>query len=558
MKKILLTTCNAKYIHKNLALRWIYTTCPYQERVILREFTIKDMKGNIVQEILSMHVDVICFSCYIWNIAFTKEIIQELKKQNQDLHIIVGGPEVSYESYHLVEEGVDAISIGEGEQSIWEYVNMLDNTPKEVKGMYTKAFPNKEYQKVNISWLEQFDDPYFLPFDVKDMGKRYFYLETSRGCPYGCTYCLSSTDRSVRMFSMEYVMKLLKKLSASEVKQVKLLDRTFNSDPKRALEIARYMNEHCKRQIFQFEIVAETLSEDLLQFFCEEADTGRFRFEIGVQSFNSKTLSSVGRIQNNRRLQEVIARLRKANCTMHVDLIAGLPFEDIKSFQASFDELFTLQASEVQLGILKLLKGTKLRSQQDKYGFTFVVQAPYDVLSTAWLTEDELEAIHHCADAVEKFWNNGVCKQIIQTIFHLSWYQSPFQLFMDLGEEYAKLPRPYQPYALFQCFYPILKNKDKQLVDAILLTAYYPRFKQKPHRFCKGSVSLQKKKDMLNYALENHIANQDRLYRYGVVDIGYDRTLGLGYQLVLYTAKQTYPKQYFIDKDKQIIKEIMI
>lgn len=556
MKKILLTTCNAKYIHKNLALRWIYTTCPYQERVSLREFTIKDKKEKIVQEILSMHVDIICFSCYIWNITFTKEIIHELKKQNLRLHIIVGGPEVSYDSYHLIKEGVDAISIGEGEQSIWEYVDMLGDTPKEIEGMYTQAFPNKTYRKVDISWLEQFDDPYFLAFDKEDMGKRYFYLETSRGCPYGCTYCLSSTDRSVRMFSMEYVMNILRKLEKSEVKQVKLLDRTFNSDPKRALQIARYMNEHCKKQIFQFEIVAETLSEDLLTFFCEEADPGRFRFEIGVQSFNTKTLTSVGRIQNNKRLQEVIARLRKANCTMHVDLIAGLPFENIKSFQASFDELFALQASEVQLGILKLLKGTKLRSQQEEYGFHFVVQAPYDIVSTAWLTQEELIAIHNCADAVEKFWNSGVCKQVIQTILHLKWYDSPFQLFMDLGKEYAKLPRPYQPYALFQCFYPILSDKDKQHVDAILLTAYYPRFKQKPHRFCEGSVTLEKKKEILNFALEKGLDNQDRLYRYGMVDVGYDIALGLGYQLILYNTKQTLPKQYFIDKDKKILKEM--
>ncbi|MEG0709797.1 MAG: DUF4080 domain-containing protein [Longicatena sp.] len=555
MKKVLLTTCNAKYIHKNLALRWIYTTCPHKEDILLKEYTIKDTLDKIVNDIIQMHVEVVCFSCYIWNIEFILNIIKELKRRDPSQHIIVGGPEVSYESYDLLDQGVDAISIGEGEESIWEYIEMLEGNPKEIIGMYTKAFPNKTYRKVDIRYLERFDDPYFMEFDKADMGKRYFYLETSRGCPYGCTYCLSSADRNIRMFSDEYVIKLLEKIAVSDVKQVKLLDRTFNSDPKRALKIARYMNEHCKNQIFQFEIVAETLSDDLLTFFCEEADANRFRFEIGVQSFNSKTLTSVGRYQNNTRLKEVIARFKKAKCIMHVDLIAGLPYEGMESFQHSFDELFALGASEVQLGILKLLKGTKLRSQRDEFAFTFDVHPPYDVHSTAWLSKDELLSIHCCADAVEKFWNSGVAQGIIRVMLEKKWYTSPFVLFQDLGQEFAKLPRPYQPFALFQCFYPLLKKQDKNVVDGLLLFYYYPRFKQKPHRFCDGSVSLLKKKEILNFALEKGIDNQDRLFRYGVVDIAYQEHLG--YQLVLYNTTQTYPKQYFINQEISKIEEII-
>lgn len=385
MKKTLLTTCNAKYIHKNLALRWIYTTCPNKEDVILKEYTIKDDSHRIIEDILSMQVEVVCFSCYIWNIEKTKEIIKELKKRQNDIHIFVGGPEVSFSSFELLEEGVDAICIGEGEESVWEYIQMLETKPREIRGIYTKQFPNKEYRKVDLAWLETFEDPYFLSMDTNDMGKRYLYLETSRGCPYGCTYCLSSTDRSVRMFSEDYVIKLLEQISKSDVKQVKFLDRTFNSNPQRALRIARYINEHCKNQIFQFEIVAETLSEDLLQFFCEEADVSRFRFEVGVQSFKEKTLASVGRIQNNARLVEVLHRLKQAGCILHVDLIAGLPYEGMQSFEQSFNTLFSLQAGEVQLGILKLLKGTKLRSQQEEFSFDYHEHAPYDVVSTAWL-----------------------------------------------------------------------------------------------------------------------------------------------------------------------------
>lgn len=554
--KILLTTCNAKYIHKNLALRWIYTTCPRKEDVIVKEYTIKDTVEKMEEDILAMEVDVVCFSCYIWNIQHIRTLIQNLKAKRPNIHIVVGGPEVSYESYELLDEGVDAISIGEGEQSIWEYIAMLESTPKEIAGMYTKAFPNKTYRKTALSYLEQFENPYFLSFDVKDLEHRYFYFETSRGCPYGCTYCLSSADRQVRMFSEEYIISILEQVASSNIKQIKFLDRTFNSNPQRALRLARYINEHCKKQIFQFEIVAETLSEELLTFFCEEADVSRFRFEIGVQSFNSKTLTSVGRMQDNQRLQDVIARLRKANCTMHVDLIAGLPYEDIRSFQASFDSLFALGASEVQLGILKLLKGTKLRAQREEFKFQFEVHAPYNVTATSWLTQEELEQIHNAADAVEKFWNNGVCHFVIATLLEKKWFDSAFTLFMELGKQYALLPRPYQPYALYQCFYPIIKEHPKEEIDAILLTNYYARSRQRPHRFCEGTIQLQQKKDLLNFCFEQGIANRDILFRYGTIDLAYQGEFG--YQLVLYNKQQTLPKQWFINKELTKIKEMSI
>lgn len=555
MKKVLLTTCNAKYIHKNLALRWLYTSCPDTSHVIVKEYIIKDQVERMVADICSMKVEVVCFSCYIWNIDKIKEIVKCLKSEIPSLHIIVGGPEVSFDSFDLLTQGVDAISIGEGEQSIWEYIEMLEHTtPYEVVGMCTTAFPNKTFRKTPIAYLETLQNPYFLDMDQNDMGKRYLYLETSRGCPYGCTYCLSSTDRQVRMFSNAYVLAILKQIEQSDVKQVKLLDRTFNADPQRALLLARYMNEFCKNQIFQFEIVAETLSEALLNFFVQEADKQRFRFEIGIQSFHSETLQAVGRLQDNKRLKEVIGKLRDANCTMHVDLIAGLPYEDIHCFQSSFDEVFELHASEVQLGILKLLKGTKLRSQQAQYEFTFHVQAPYDILSTKWMEEQDLRRIHQCADAVEKFWNSGTCKQIIEEILEKQWYTSAFALFMRLGEEYAKLSRPYQPFELFECFYPVLNHIDRFMVDALLLMQYYPRFKQKPKRFLPEHITLEEKKALMWFACEQGIADQNMIFCYGIVDIGFYKECG--YQLVLYNKEQQLPKQWFIDRKKTYIKEM--
>lgn len=547
-------TCNAKYIHKNLALRWLYCSCPSKEDVFIKEYTIKEDVNKIVEDILQYDVEVIGCSIYIWNLEITKKIVSQLKIKRPTLTIFAGGPEVSFESLDLLDQGFDALCCGEGEIAIWEYVKMLaSDTPYDVAGMITKEYPNQTYQKVDIAYLETLELPYFLEMDQKDMDKRYFYLETSRGCPYGCTYCLSSIDNKVRMFSMEYILKVLEKLKVSNVKIVKLLDRTFNADVNRALQIARYMNEHCHQQIFQFEIVAQTLSEQLLHFFCEEADKKRFRFEIGVQSFHQPTLLSVGRYQNEQRLCEVLTRMGQAKLTMHCDLIAALPYENMTLFQQSFNRLFALQASEIQLGILKLLKGTKLRSQQQEYGMLFHPEPPYDVIETKWLSKQDLIDLSNCASAVEKFYNDGTCYDVIQTILQNKWISDPFTLFMELGKQYAKLQRPYQPYQLFTCFYPLLEHIDRKTIDSILLMSYYQRFKQKPKRFTPSYVTIETKKQLLHSAADLGLADVKTLFGYGLVDIGYHH--GLCYQLILYHQNQQYPKRWLFDENFNIILE---
>ena len=554
MKKTLLTTCNAKYIHKNLALRWFYCSCPSKEDVLLKEFTIKEDVEKIVEQILACDVEVVSFSVYIWNLEITKQIVALLKQQKPALHIIAGGPEVSFESHDLLDLGFDAICCGEGEVVLWEYVKMLEApTSYNVEGMITKAYPNQPYQIVDIAYLETLENPYFLEMDQEDMGKRYFYFETSRGCPYGCTYCLSSIDNKVRMFSMEYIFSILEQLSTSKVKQVKLLDRTFNADVKRALQIARYMNEHCPNQIFQFEVVAQTLSEQILNFFCEEADKKRFRFEIGVQSFHQPTLLSVGRYQNEQRLCEVLTRMANANLTMHADLIAALPYETLGLFQKSFNRLFDLQASEIQLGILKLLKGTKLKSQRHEFGMKYHQEPPYDVTETNWLSEQDLIDLSNCASAVEKFYNDGTCRELILTILEEQLISDSFTLFMELGKQYRLLKRPYQPYELYTCFYPLLEHVERKKVDALLLTSYYQRFKQKPKRFTPAYVDQELRKQLLHVAADLQLADEKTLFGYGVVTLGYINHK-ICYQLVLYNQNQQLPKRYFFDNDFTLIK----
>ncbi len=551
--KVVLTTLNAKYIHKNLALRWLYVASPMKEETALIEFTIKDQHEQILAALLDTQARIYCFSCYIWNIEPIRRLIKDLKLKRPDCKILVGGPEVSYESEYLLEEGVDALCIGEGEQRVWEYIQeLIMGFDLAIDGIYTKAHPNKRYRYSDLRLNEAYESPYFLAMDQADMGKRYLYFETSRGCPYNCEYCLSSADRHVRQFSESYILGELAKISKSDVRQVKFLDRTFNTDPQRALRIARYINEHCLNQIFQFEIVAETLSEELLEFFTKEADRTRFRFEIGVQSFNPDTLAAVGRYQNNERLKAVIAALREAGAVMHVDLIAGLPYEGMASFKASFNELFSLKASELQLGILKLLKGTKLKQKAENYAFSYDQSPPYEILSTDWLSEEELAAINHCALAVEKFWNSGKCRKSMETCLALNLKENAFDWFMELGKGLAAYERKYHDHDLFLLLKKSLAAHDERLVEAILMTDYMGLFKQRPKRWNVHSVALSEVKACFALLIDANISTQNELYHYAVVDYAYDE--GICRQVTIYNKDQQLPKRWLIKEQERIEK----
>ena len=542
----MLTTLNAKYIHKNLALRWLYSANLKHIPCILKEYVIAQDLDKIAMELLDEEADVIAFSCYIWNIEPTRRIIQKLR-QKSDVHIVVGGPEVSYGSEYLLEEGIDAIMIGEGEIAFWAYIDsLIEAKPKSIIGVYTKQFPNTVQARVDLAFNETLPTPYFPDYDAADMGKRYLYVETSRGCPYSCTYCLSSTDQHVRLYSEEYILDVLEKIAQSEVKIVKLLDRTFNVMPQRALRIARYMNEYCVNQVFEFEVVAETLSTELLKFFIEEADKSRFRLEIGVQSFHQPSLKAVGRRQDNDKIVSIIRMLQQAGVIIHVDLIAGLPYEDMSEFQRSFNRLFDLHCAELQLGILKTLKGTKLNEEKDKYHLEFNENPPYDVVKTAWVNQEDLRRLNQCAYAVERYYNNGRCRTSIITLLDYLDIDA-FTFFMALGERLNLLKRPYSIEQAFLVLKEtaLMFSEDEANIVAIINCDYYRLHKQRPKKLSTFTLEQDLRKAFIQQAARQGIANKDTLYHYACFDTIYDHhTLGL--QCILYTQKQDYPKRWLI------------
>lgn len=546
--KTALVGFNAKYIHKNLALRWIYVAKPEEEEAEIFEFTINDRIERTLERVCSYQPDVIGISVYIWNVEYVKEWIGRIHELLPLARIVLGGPEVTYENDEWFRYPIDAILQGEGEITFWQYVK---HEPK-IDGLKRyQQEPEVPYAKVPISFLETLQSPYFLPMDTKDMDKRYLYVETSRGCPYRCSYCLASLDNQVRMFSDEYLFQLFDRLEQSNVKQVKFLDRTFNVKPQRALAIAKRLSKMPKEMSFQFEVVAETLSKELLAFFLQEENKQRFRFEIGLQTFHQPALQAVGRSQNNEKLVGIIEQMRDHQCVMHVDLIAGLPQENYLSFQETFRRLFALHIDEIQVGILKLLKGTRLKQQTSEYSIQYTETSPYTITSNAWMSQKEIEEVDLVAHAVEKCWNS---KKLTGTIRYMEAQgYDTYQLFLEAGKRLKELEHPYQMWQLYDIFWQLSKEKDLNF-QGILMMDYYGKFKQRPKRWLPFRIMNDQKEQIYQRMMEYGVSKQD-LYHYAILDVGYDKGQWC-YQCIIYNSQQDFPKRYVIDQTLESVNEV--
>lgn len=422
---ILLVGINAKYIHSNLAIRCLqkYLEMHTRYRAEVAEFTINQEFNRIMREIYGKNPDILGFSCYIWNFDLIKRLTLELKKVLPKTVIVWGGPEVSYDSEGCIGRYADHIICGEGEAAFAELVGQIA-AGQAVKPLW-KGVPT------------DLDSLTMTCGEASDLRHRIVYYESARGCPFGCRYCLSSLDKTLHYRSLERTLADLDYFLAHQVPQVKLIDRTFNCDKGRANAIWRHLIEHDNGVTnFHFEVAGELLDEESLTLL-SQARPGLFQFEIGVQTLNTDALREVCRPADFARLFRVVQRLRSyGNIHLHLDLIAGLPKEGMDSFIRSFNGVYALAPHQLQLGFLKVLKGSGIYQNREKYGLLFTEDPPYEVLQTAWLSYDEILRLKRAEDMLERYYNSG--RYRLECEYLTSLFESPFAFYDALGAYYEE------------------------------------------------------------------------------------------------------------------------
>lgn len=518
--KTLITTLNSKYIHTSLSLRLLYVSTYKNFDIDFKEYTIKDSLDHILEDILSQKLDVIAFSCYIWNIDYIKELCILLKERQPELIIIFGGPEVTYEpEYFLNEYNCDFVISGEGEEVFPELLECIkDNREVHIDGVSYKGSISNHVCVASIEYIESLDSPYNLVQDQSDQSKRIIYFETSRGCPFQCQYCLSSLEKGLRFFSQDYLNRQLDILFNSGCKTIKFLDRSFNADAKHAIRILDYIFKHHKEgQQFQFEINADVLNQDIIDFIRDNAPEGILRFEVGIQSTYEPTNRAVKRIQNFKRLSEVVIQLMDdGKCDLHLDLIAGLPFETFERFAQSFDEVFRFRAKELQLGFLKMLRGTSLRNNADDFGYTYEENSPYEMIKNNWINETDIENIHLAEDMLEKYWNSGRFNKTMNEI--MDHVESPFYFFYELGCYYKDNSFKRIGYQLDELYSYLDTYLNDSYYHDLLIYDYLSQFKVKPKKWYESTLDAKERKDLIKRLSEQYNLNSELLYRYAVIE----------------------------------------
>lgn len=440
--KILLVACNAKYIHSNLAVYDLQAyASDYADHIVLKEYTINQQKDDIMRDIYLEHPDVVCVSCYIWNLSFVKELMADLIKILPGADFWVGGPEVSYDAEKFLTENSEfkGVMVGEGEETFKELAGYyVEKNPQDLKDMTGICYRDKD-QIIHNGW-RQIMDLSSIPFIYKDLSEfknRIIYYESSRGCPFSCSYCLSSIDKKLRFRDTETVKKELQFFIDNKVPQVKFVDRTFNCKHDHAMAIWKYINEHDNGVTnFHFEISADLLREEELQ----EMSTmrpGLIQLEIGVQSTNPDTIKAIHRTMDFEKLKGIVDRIHSfGNIHQHLDLIAGLPYEDYDSFRNSFNDVYALKPQQLQLGFLKVLKGSHMMEMCREYGIVYKTQEPYEVLSTKWLDYDHVLKLKTVENMVEVYYNSG---QFQNTLEYLeNFFQDAFSIYERLGSFYME------------------------------------------------------------------------------------------------------------------------
>ncbi len=532
--KFILCGINAKYIHSNLA---VYSLKKYAEihgpdsaEFVIREYTINHYVEDILQDLYEERGDVLVMSCYIWNVRFVREIAEEIRKIRPEMPIWIGGPEVTYEPEAFLCDcpAADLIMQGEGERVFTDLVSsaelyqgagesgagyresMSRNLPLR-KGLARDIFPEKQglvYREVpgdqksqivnnGFAPLMNLDEVPFVYDDVHLFQHKIIYYETSRGCPFSCTYCLSSVEQGTRFRSENLVAEELQKFLDAGVPQVKFVDRTFNCNPNHAMFIWRYIHEHDNGITnFHFEISSDLLTEEALDLFARMRP-GLIQLEIGLQTTYEPAMDAIERHMNLDRLFANVERVHKMrNIHQHIDLIAGLPYEDYGHFTESFNDLYRCRPDQLQLGFLKVLKGTRMKREAKQYGILWRSETPYEVLSTRWLSYEDIIRLKGVEELVEMYYNSGQYTYTLE--YAVPKFDSPFQFYEAFaahyrGKGYHKVSHSrLEKYEILRAF---LKEQEKEgpYLDEVMLYDLYLRENVKARPTWAPDLSKDKK-----------------------------------------------------------------
>ncbi|MGJ0702344.1 B12-binding domain-containing radical SAM protein [Clostridium perfringens] len=431
--KILLTAINSKYIHSNLAVRYLKAfTKDLDFQGDIKEFSINDRVENILEGIIEEKPDVVAFSCYIWNMEFVNRLAELIKLVDPNIEILYGGPEVSYEGKEFLENHPgEYVIVGEGEKTFREFVlyKLGEGKIEDIKGLNYKrdgkVFENPKRPEMDMNEL-------VFPYTYEeDINNKIVYYEASRGCPFKCKYCLSSVMHGVRFLDVERVKKELKYFMERGLKLVKFVDRTFNCNREYTVELLKYLSEQDTETRFHFEVAADLLTEEQIEIL-NNAPKGRFQLEVGVQTTNNEVLHNINRYITYENIKEKVLKVASGkNVMQHLDLIAGLPGEDLDSFKKSFNDVHAIRPDEIQLGFLKLLKGSSMREEAEKWGIVYSPYAPYEIIRSKDISYEELLLLKKVEAMVDKYYNSCKFNNVIK--FFLNIYEKPFDFYYDLA-----------------------------------------------------------------------------------------------------------------------------
>lgn len=515
--KILLTTLNAKYIHINLAIRLLYELNRHDKDIDYKEFAIKEDKDEVAD--FCKGYDIIAFSCYIWNITQTLEVARRIKALNPACKILLGGPEVSYDWQNVIaNEHIDFIITGEGEIPFREFlesfpeVGLVSNLVRKENGIPIHNVKAVSFDVNNYKDIRPYQND-----TAEELFNKVCYIETSRGCPYKCEFCLASLDNKVRYLPMEHIKANLLYLMQNG-RVIKFLDRTFNVKKDFTLEMFQFILDHHRPgNIFQFEITADILHPDIVKFIHEKVPKGLFRFEIGIQTVNQKANLEVKRKQNFERTKSIILSL-SGKIEMHLDLIVGLPLDYWDDIRYSFEEVFKLYPPELQLGFLKFLKGTPVRERYDQYGFEFDPEPPYQIIRSNYLSSEELHRIELVEEALETYWNK---KRAVHTLKFVTAKYGIFDFLLGLAQHFIK-KKDFHQYGLSDVFeilfdYAEINYPQDEILKQLITIDYYLSFKVKPKTLFVAELDKEEKNKVLD-----ELQLDVNKFRYVVLPLNFD------------------------------------